>query len=373
MSLWNDYLTRKLIFESHPSLDEKRCLSCLQVRNPCTSCMEICPEGVFSMPFSGSVETDWDACSDCELCVSTCPSRAISPARIRAEKLFAQASRSCRDISITCRDGFHADLTVGYPGSVSWELLCFFALQGSVTLITEDCEQCDKATCRRAMHMNLEQAALFLGDKMFRSRVIVTKDPAAAPSRRYTRREAISLVMKRTGRTAALLLPVPQDSVPDGTLWRQLLVRRVRQLAEREADDSAGALHNEKPELPAQSETNEKTKGFNWVLPHFTDKCTACGLCTRMCPAGALLRAPGPEGSGRFYMALLPHKCTGCGLCGVICPEGGILAPSPFPLDDPERPILHVVAANPCSRCKEPVPVGSGSSLCARCRGELSL
>ncbi len=345
MALWSDYIARKLIFESHPSLDEKRCLNHMQTRHPCTSCMEVCPEGVFSMPCPGSVRTDWDACSACGLCVSACPARAVSPARIQAEKLYSYASHIQHDTTVSCKSGYASDLSIEYPGSLCWEFWCFLALHGRVILVTDDCAQCDKKSCRRSLEKNLAQAKVFLGEKKYSDTVILTRDPASVPARRVTRREAFSLMMKRTGQTASALLPVPRDSVPDGTLWRQLLLYKVKQLSE----------------------------GFRWMLPQFTDSCTACGICARMCPAGAILRAPGPEGSGRFYMALLPHKCTGCGLCSEVCPYRGLLAPAPLPANPADRPLLFAVAAKPCSRCKEPVPLDSDSDLCARCRAEISV
>ncbi len=345
MSLWNDYLAKKLIFESHPSLDEKRCLNRMLTRHPCTSCMDSCPDDVFSMPFPGCPETDWEACSACGICVSACPSRAISPARIQAEKLFGYASHIQYDTTVSCKNGYASDLFLEYPGALSWEYLCFLALHGRLTLVTDDCAQCTKTACRKSLEKNLAQAKIFLGEELYSKSVILTQDPDAVPARSITRREAFSLLMKRTGQTASVLLPVPRDSVPDGTLGRQLLLYKVKQL----------------------------NTVFRWTLPRFTDSCTACSICTRMCPAGALMRVPGPEGSNRFYMALLPHKCTGCGLCSQVCPQSGLTEPSPVSLEAADRPVLHAVAAKPCSRCKEPVPVDSGSDLCDRCRAEMSM
>ena len=376
MSLWQEYLTRKLVFESHPSLNEKHCLNHLQTRHPCTVCIDICPENVFSMPHPGSMETDWDLCTDCGLCVSICPARAVSPARLQAEKLYACASHCTGDIIISCKSGSVSDFTLENPGAIPWELLCFLALQGTVTIVTGSCPDCEKKTCRSSLDQTLAQTRAFLGDEMYRSRIHCTQDPASLPSRLYTRREAMSLALRRTGRTASALLPVPPDSVPDGTLWRQLLLYRVKQFytdsgdpeaLEERKDPSAGPSGN-----PAvKSKSGAPVPALRWTVPQFSASCTACGICMRMCPSGALLRAPGPEGSARFYMALLPHKCTGCGLCSRVCPVQGMLAPSPVHLNPVDRPILHAVAAKSCSRCREPVPADSGSDLCDRCRAEL--
>jgi len=47
------------------------------------------------------------------------------------------------------------------------------------------------------------------------------------------------------------------------------------------------------------------------------DKCTACGLCQRVCIYDAAVEA------GSAYH-ILPDKCDGCGLCAELCPAGAI-------------------------------------------------
>lgn len=352
MSLWNEYLARKLIFENHPLLDGERCLNHRQTRHPCTLCRDVCPEGVFTAKDGGSKEPDWELCSGCGLCVSACPSRAFTPSRLQTEKILSVLSVHHNDITISCKSDNNPDMFLETPGSLPWELLCCLAIQGRVILITGDCQKCSETSCRRILKENLCLAHAFFGGAP--PRIFQTRDPSAVPPRHLTRREAIFLGVKKTGRTASALLPA-FEAVPDGMVWRRILLQRLEQHAEKEVD------------RPAES---TQKSGFSWKLPSFTEKCTACGICSRMCPSGAILRAQGPEGSGRFYMALLPEKCTGCGLCAKICPEGGMLAPVFMPIQTPVHPVLHAVSAVPCVRCNEPVPAGSGSSLCFRCRGE---
>ncbi|MDO5131512.1 MAG: 4Fe-4S binding protein [Eubacteriales bacterium] len=410
MSLWSEYLARKLIFDNHPSLHDARCLNRLQRRCPCTACTDVCTESAISMDDGGEPEADWNACSGCGLCVSACPVRAVAPARLQTERILASldpnSARSFsgqqKDITISCVHGPGNSFYTEYPGSLPWELLCFLALQGRVILLTGDCVNCEKETCRSSLQQNIGLAMRFFGntgtsslpavfsdedaaktgtwipktgtstseagtahaeanalyaaaekapssarEPDYAANIILTQDPAAVAPRKYTRRQAFSLAAKRTGRAAGSLLPALQESIPDGTIWRQLLIRRLEQIAK-----------------------SGNSRDFLWNLPAFTEKCTACGICARLCPCKAIVRAPGPEGSGRFYMALLPGKCTGCGMCTDICPEKALSAPVPVPLPAPVRPRLHPVAAVPCARCGEPVPAGSGSALCVRCRAE---
>lgn len=57
------------------------------------------------------------------------------------------------------------------------------------------------------------------------------------------------------------------------------------------------------------------------------NRCTACGLCSRFCPTGALRdeRVSRPDGREVFELAFRPASCVDCGVCPVACPEDAIV------------------------------------------------
>ncbi|SFR54641.1 pyruvate-ferredoxin/flavodoxin oxidoreductase [Robiginitalea myxolifaciens] len=60
-----------------------------------------------------------------------------------------------------------------------------------------------------------------------------------------------------------------------------------------------------------------------WIPSWDADSCTACGLCSLVCPSGAL-RAKALEQQSDlfgFRIAINPDQCTSCGLCVEECPE----------------------------------------------------
>jgi ferredoxin len=58
-------------------------------------------------------------------------------------------------------------------------------------------------------------------------------------------------------------------------------------------------------------------------------RCTGCGLCEQLCPAGAIRVT---------YVANIDaRRCTGCGLCVEQCPQGAIRLGGAAPAPATER------------------------------------
>ena len=55
----------------------------------------------------------------------------------------------------------------------------------------------------------------------------------------------------------------------------------------------------------------------NQVVWIDAERCTGCGACIEVCPAGAIALV-----DGRAHMA--EETCTGCGVCLEVCPEDAI-------------------------------------------------
>lgn len=64
-----------------------------------------------------------------------------------------------------------------------------------------------------------------------------------------------------------------------------------------------------------------KTGSWRANRPEFLyDKCTACGICPRVCPEGIIYQTDKINALGKKYYDFDPDYCKGCGLCAAECP-----------------------------------------------------
>jgi len=71
---------------------------------------------------------------------------------------------------------------------------------------------------------------------------------------------------------------------------------------------------------PSSTITN-KTGSWRTNRPKFLhDVCTACSICSRVCPEGIISQTEKTNTSGKKYFECDLLYCKGCGLCAVECP-----------------------------------------------------
>jgi len=69
------------------------------------------------------------------------------------------------------------------------------------------------------------------------------------------------------------------------------------------------------------SSLKNKTRSWRTFKPIFShDKCTACGICERVCPEGIIYPSGETNTNGKIYREADYNYCKGCGICAHECP-----------------------------------------------------
>ena len=100
-----------------------------------------------------------------------------------------------------------------------------------------------------------------------------------------------------------------------------------------------------------------------------SDACTACGLCVKVCPTGALEMH---QNETAYQLDVTVSKCLGerCRLCSLICPVKAVTVVSSSTLAEAgggSVRILRAGALKPCAKCGVPTAVVEGEALCHAC------
>jgi NAD-dependent dihydropyrimidine dehydrogenase PreA subunit len=164
---------------------------------------------------------------------------------------------------------------------------------------------------------------------------------AAAPD------EMIEMV--RSGRTVPVSERLPQTLPRQHTKIMSLLAQRV-------AAESR---------VPTPS-------GFDLHIDEA--RCTACTLCAKFCPTGALEFT---DDGQSFCLTIQPSRCLGgdCSICVLACPEEAVSIPSPNePHDLFPRSSLLDGRLSACRQCRQPIRQGSDlPDTCFACRSKQNL
>lgn len=256
-----------------PRIDTDLCVAA----RGCQICVSQCPAGALTWS-DGSVSYDPNACIACGICVTACPRAAVenpvaTPDAVAAEivevvGLGAPGIRyRCRDAIVAGEPGWH-QVEVPCTGmlTVGWMLAPLVLGAASVDAIP-----CSEGGCRLG---NDEKLAATLADvsmvmdhlELEDGEVAVDQVIASPPSELFS--------AGSTGRVLELLAP---DSM---TL-----------------DFSFADV------------------GTVVIDP---ETCTACLMCSQVCPTGALV---GHQNDGGVSLDLNPTLCVACGQCVAQCPE----------------------------------------------------
>lgn len=340
-SLISRYMIDKVIMQKTPSIKRRKCINKLQRKQKCELCKELCKSGAISL--GNEVTIDESKCTNCTICAGVCPTGTIVPTLDVIEKQYNSIIK-LDNIYISCeREEQNTDLKVECLAILPWEFFAYLALDKKVNILNHKCEDCDEVRLCEHFNRTLKRLEEFLGNELYTEKINFLNGDDNVDSREYSRREIFKLFGEESKRLMTQVAPIKLEENNNARIYRSLLVKKIRAIKEKELDDS---------------------RKFGWNGLKVNNSCYGCGVCSTICPQGAITIKEDENKKRKFIHNYA--RCTHCGLCTTVCLDKSI-----------ENVIISEDAINllkefeisslSCSVCKMPIKAEEGA-MCIICQ-----
>jgi ferredoxin len=346
------------------ALDASQCVRAKDKLSKCELCIRACP--VNALRLDAPMALDEKLCVACGACVRVCPVNAFTGIDGDNDLLNCVARVNPTQLELTCARHPHAEIGLPAEATVIRTSTCLAALGASIYVrllsqvesIAIRLDVCGECSSGR-LQADIAQAFAPVR-QLFPARAhLVNNQPdTSAPARAVydaksppvSRRDFLRAFTGESVRTALRIISSDENKTSATHLPRE----RMRLLA---------AL-----KWASSIDLNVRAEFAGAIRLKVDEKCTACGVCARVCPTGALQfsKADNKE----YRLTCIVAHCTDCGMCRDMCEPGALQrdgVPTLAELVAVEPMVLRAGALKLCSKCNAPFAAAMEGNLCPIC------
>ncbi len=338
-----------------PTLLAERCLNAVNQMAGCLRCATACPAPGAIRLLGGLPVLDEAACARCGVCLHVCPTDAYDGPDWPEEGLArAVAAAPVAAVALVCHLHPTPGETTTSAAAVVQAKRCLASLSPARLLALADgrdlwlddspCAGCEIGAAAATLAQSAAMAEALRSAGQRPGSVRLTSAASPAPRRRANVLDAGSPPVTRRALVTGLVTRVRATLEAPAAVARSPVARAGRQLpAERRRllDALAG--------WSSTLDSAREVSGPDLATVRVDDRtCSACGVCDRACPTGAL-RFEATDGA--FQLDLVAAACVACHVCVNMCPEDAVRLVSAVEVDDLTTPRRRSLARGDLTTC----------------------
>lgn len=346
-----------------------RCVRALSVNSLCSTCSDCCPSAAITL--SGRLPSINQAlCVGCGGCVASCPTEALKLDNFDGTEFFfafageEESLLSCQK-NVPCLAALSPE-----------QLIALCGLKKGLVLDTGHCAGCEIGPrVLESLQATIKNVDYLLEATESPYRVeckeVAYSDPQEPERDTKDRRDFFKTFQlrgiakarndfeKEIVRTTDAFIDYEIDSSHTQNL-------RMKKITDRRKLFYTAMKRLEKPAVYHVVDANSITFTSQKLLDE--SKCTACEMCYRVCPTGAL-----SSDSRNSKIDFDPFLCVKCHLCHDVCEPDAITLSTSYNLREWYEPAIQnlvTFAVRRCDECGGIFSAVTGEKICRRCRLE---
>ena len=345
-----------------------RCVRALSVNSICTACVDVCPTGAIVL--SGRLPSiNQVQCVGCGGCVAVCPSEALVLDDFNSTNFFFSFMSEEENL-ISCQKNIPCLAALS-----SEHLIALSGMKKGLVLDIGHCSSCDIGEAiLRELNERVENVNYLLEAIGLDSQVdlidVSFKNEETIEDEKDRRDFFKTFHLKKIGAYKTNFereIQLSTDEFISQTLdSSHTQALRTKKITDRRKLFFTALKRFEKPDIFHVVEANKIVFTSQKLLDE--SKCTACEMCYRICPTGALT-----SDMRNSKIDFDPFLCVKCHLCHDVCESEAITLSPSYNLKEwyaPKVQNLATFAVRPCDECGGLFSSVANERICRRCRLE---
>ena len=349
-------------------LDASKCVRSLSVESQCNKCEVVCPTAAIIVGDNPLPSINFSTCVSCGACHGVCPNEALGLENFNATDFFFDFVEDKKEYLISCHKNVPciAALSVEY-------LISTAVLKKELVLDIGYCESCEIAsTCYKQIVQNYEEATYLLEAMQNDATIKLEKISYAVENEKTSdRRDFLSaLNLKSVAKIKKSFedeVKKASDELTAYTLQKtDIALLKQKRIPQKRKIFFTAIKRVEKPSMYHVVDASEVSFTSQKIMDE--SLCTACQMCYRVCPTGAL-----SSDIRNSKIDFDPFLCIKCNICHDVCAPDAITLSGAYNVKEFFEPsVINLISfrVRKCHECDMSFSTNKPERLCPRCKTE---